>query len=94
LHEAGERVSRNTLAASMASLGIVGVIPRLFKVTSSPDPVAIFPIDLVNREFHPAGIDQVWRTSDLKRHEAPNRAVVKGHGRRVVVASQWKLRTA
>ncbi len=64
LHEAGERVSHNTVAARMASLGIVGVSPRLFKVTTSPDPAATFPEDLVNREFHPDGIDELW-TSDI-----------------------------
>ncbi len=64
LHEAGERVSRNTVAARMASLGIVGVSPRLFKVTTTPDPAATFPEDLVKREFHPEGIDELW-TSDI-----------------------------
>jgi transposase InsO family protein len=64
LHEAGERVSRTTVAARMASLGIVGVSPRLFKVTTSSDPAATFPIDLVNRQFHPEGIDQLW-SSDI-----------------------------
>jgi transposase InsO family protein len=64
LHESGESVSRNTVAARMASLGIVGVSPRLFKVTTSPDPAATYPADLVNREFHPDGIDELW-TSDI-----------------------------
>ena len=64
LHEAGERVSANTVAARMASLGIVGVSPRLFKVTTSPDPAATFPPDLVKRAFHPEGIDELW-TSDI-----------------------------
>ncbi len=64
LVEAGERVSRNTVAARMASLGIVGVSPRLFKVTTSPDPAATYPADLVNRQFHPEGIDELW-TSDI-----------------------------
>ena len=48
----------------MAGLGIVGVSPRLFKVTTSPDPAAIYPADLVNRDFHPDGIDELW-TSDI-----------------------------
>ncbi len=64
LHEAGEHVSANTVAARMAALGIVGVSPRLFKVTTSPDPAAIYPADLVNRDFHPDGIDELW-TSDI-----------------------------
>jgi len=64
LHEAGEQVSHNTVAARMASLGIVGVSPRLFKVTTSPDPSATYPADLVNRAFHPDGIDELF-TSDI-----------------------------
>ncbi len=64
LHEAGERVSRNTVAERMASLGIVGVSPRLFKVTTTPDPAATYPADLVNRQFHPDGVDELW-TSDI-----------------------------
>ena len=64
LHEAGERGSHNTVAARMARLGIVGVSPRLFKVTTSPDPAATFPDDLVQREFHPDRIDELW-TSDI-----------------------------
>jgi len=64
LREGGERVNRNTVAARVASLGIVGVSPRLFKVTTNPDPAATFPEDLVNREFHPEGIDELW-TSDI-----------------------------
>ena len=64
LVEAGEQVSHNTVAARMASLGIVGVSPRLFKVTTSPDPAATFPPDLVKRAFQPEGIDELW-TSDI-----------------------------
>ena len=58
-------VSHNTVAARMASLGIVGVSPRLFKVTTNSDPAASYPPDLVNRDFHPEGIDA---TVDLGHH--------------------------
>jgi putative transposase len=64
LHEAGERVSRNTVAARMARLGVVGVSPRLFKVTTNSDPTASYPPDLVKRDFHPGGTNQLW-TSDI-----------------------------
>jgi putative transposase len=64
LHEAGERVSHNTVAVRMATLGIVGVSPRLFKVTTSSDRTATFPPDLVERDFHPQAMDVLW-TSDL-----------------------------
>jgi len=64
LYEAGESVSHNTVAARMAALGIVGVSPRLFKVTTQPDAKAIYPPDLVDREFHPDQLDQLW-TSDI-----------------------------
>jgi transposase InsO family protein len=64
LHESGESVSHNTVAARMSSLGIVGVSPRLFKVTTQADPTATYPADLVNRAFHPDGIDELW-TSDI-----------------------------
>jgi transposase InsO family protein len=63
LHEAGDAVSHNTVAVRMARLGVVGVSPRLFKVTTKPDPSAVYPEDLVNRQFHPEGIDELW-TSD------------------------------
>ena len=41
-----------------------GESAQLFKVTTSADPAAIYPADLVNRQFHPEGIDELW-TSDI-----------------------------
>jgi transposase InsO family protein len=88
LHEAGEAVSHNTVATRMATLGIVEVSPRLFKVTTRPDPTADYPPDLVKRDFHPQGINRLW-TSDLERHEALSyRAVVKGHRCQPVAAGR------
>ena len=64
LHEDGETVSHNTVAARMRDLGIAGISPRTFKVTTIADPSATYPQDLVNRHFAPAGINELW-TSDL-----------------------------
>lgn len=60
LHEAGVQASRNTVAGRMASLGVVGISPKLFKVTTKADPAAIYPPDLVGRDFHPEHIDHTW----------------------------------
>jgi hypothetical protein len=59
LHEAGVSVSENTVAARMAALGIVGVSPRLFKVTTKPGNGAPYPPDSVKRAFHPEGINEL-----------------------------------
>ena len=64
LHEDGESVSTNTVAARMRALGIAGISPRTFKVTTVSDPSATYPEDLVNRDFAPEGLNVLW-TSDL-----------------------------
>ena len=64
LHGAGVAVSEATVAARMAALGIVGVSPRLFKVTTQPEPGAPYPPDLVNRDFGPESTNELL-TSDL-----------------------------
>jgi putative transposase len=64
LHESGETASHNTVAARMAQLGIAGISPRTFKVTTIKDHSATYPADLVQRDFAPEGINQLW-TSDL-----------------------------
>ena len=64
LHENGEQVSHNTVAARMTSLGVAGISPRTFKVTTVADPSATYPEDLVNRDFAPEGIN-VLCTSDI-----------------------------
>jgi putative transposase len=65
LREAGERVSRKTLARRMAAAGIVGISPRKFSpptTVAGPDPAPV--PDLVKRVFDRGRVDAVW-TSDI-----------------------------
>jgi transposase InsO family protein len=95
LVEDGWVVSKNTVAGSMKRQGLQGRIPkRRRRSLTRPDKAAAPIPDLVGRDFNASAINEKW-CGDLERHEAfPNRAVVKGHGLRLVAAGRLKLRAA
>jgi putative transposase len=91
---AGYDIGRDQTARLMRQLGIRGVSRRRKVRTTVPDDNAGRPADLVERDFTADAPNELWVT-DLERHEAfPNRAVVKGHGLRLVAAGRLKLRAA
>lgn len=65
LREAGETVSRKTVAASLRRQGLAGISPRTFTpATTVVDLAATVPQDLVGRRFDTGMLNRVW-TSDI-----------------------------
>jgi hypothetical protein len=78
-HREGIVVARCTVERLMGELGLEGVRRGKARRTTTPEAATVRPVDLVERQFRPAGPDRLW-VADLERHEAlSDRAVVKGH---------------
>jgi putative transposase len=60
LRAAGTVVTRKTVAKTMAALGLQGISPRPFKITTIPDPAAPARPDLVKRVFDTGHLNKVW----------------------------------
>lgn len=90
----GTHVGRKRVARLMRQAGLAGVSRRKGCWTTIRDRDARPAPDLVQREFMAEGPNQLW-VADIERHEAlSNRAVMKGHRRRLVAASRPKLGAA
>lgn len=89
LREAGWRVSRKTVAASLRRQGLFGISPRTFApATTVVDPGAEVVPDRVKRRFDTGKLDRVW-TSDITYLRTGEgwlylAAVRDGHSRRVI----------
>jgi putative transposase len=94
LTEAGEIVGHNRVARLMREAGLVGASRRKGCWTTRRNKDARPAPDLVERKFVADAPDRLW-VADIERHEAlSNRAVMKGHRRRLVAASRPKLGAA
>ncbi len=60
LGRAGVEIGRDQTARLMGELDLAGVRRGRFKRTTVPDPAAVRPADLVNREFRAERPDQLW----------------------------------
>jgi len=60
LGEEGHRVGRKRVARLMTEQGLSGCRPRPYKVTTNSDHTDPVAANLVDRDFAPAGPDQVW----------------------------------
>jgi putative transposase len=60
LRAAGHRVTRKTVARLMAGLGLQGISPRPWRVTTVHDAKARPHPDLVSRVFDTGELDRVW----------------------------------
>ena len=87
-------VGRKRVARLMRQAGLAGASRRKGCWTTRRNRDARPAPDLVQREFAAQGPDRLW-VADIERHEAlSNRAVMKGHRRRLVAASRPKLGAA
>ncbi len=60
----GEIISRKSVAKTMRTLGLVGIYPKRWKITTVTDDRDTYPADLVKRSWDTGKLNQVW-VSDI-----------------------------
>jgi putative transposase len=95
LNREGISVARCTVERLMREMGLTGARRgRAWTTTTDSRHDRDRPADLVDRSFAAAAPNRLW-VADIERHEVlSNRAVVRGHGHRLVAAGWLKLRAA
>ena len=94
LNRRGHRIARCTVHRLMRAEGLRGISRAKGPRTTIPGAGPDSRPDLLDRDFKAPAPNRVW-VADIERHEALlNRAVVKGHRLRSVVAGRVKLRAA
>jgi len=88
LRDEGVTVSRKTVARVMRGLGLVGVSPKQFKVTTVTDSTDTYPVDVAERQWDRGALNRVWvgditylRTWEGWLYLA---TVIDAHSRRVI----------
>ena len=56
----GEIISRKTVAATMRRLGLIGICPKKWKITTIIDHTNAYPVDAVKRQWDTGVLNQVW----------------------------------
>ena len=88
LRSDGEVISRKTVAKTMRRLGLRGICPRRWRITTVIDRADAYPVDAVKREWDTGELNQVWvgditylRTWEGWLYLA---TVIDAHSRRVI----------
>lgn len=88
LREDGERISRKTVAKTMRKLGLRGICPKKWRITTVTDSADTYPVDAVNRTWDTGTLNTVWvgDISYLRTWEGwlYLATVIDAHSRRVI----------
>ena len=89
LREDGEVISRKTVARAMRRLGLRGVCPKRWRITTVVDRGDAYPPDAVARVWDTGTLNRVW-IGDIT-YLAPGKMAVSGHRDRCPLPAGHRL---